>query len=58
VWTWCPAAAGAAALRPWSRVLRKLAGGHAAAATLSAPSRCRAGAGPRSAPARRPAGSA
>ncbi len=32
VWTWCPAAAGGAALGPWSRVVRTLAGGHAAAA--------------------------
>lgn len=38
VWTWCPAAAGAAALRPWSRVLRILAGGHAAVAQLIADS--------------------
>ena len=38
VWTWCPAAAGAAALRPWSRVLRTLAGGHAAVARLIADS--------------------
>jgi hypothetical protein len=34
VWTWCPAAAGGAALGPWSRVVRTLAGGHAAAARL------------------------
>jgi AAA ATPase domain len=34
VWTWCPAAAGGAALGPWSRVVRLLAGGHAAAARL------------------------
>ncbi|HEY2286490.1 MAG TPA: AAA family ATPase, partial [Streptosporangiaceae bacterium] len=34
VWTWCPAAAGGAALVPWSRVVRTLAGGHAAAARL------------------------
>ena len=38
MWTWCPAAAGAAALRPWSRVLRELAGGHAAVARLIADS--------------------
>jgi predicted ATPase len=38
VWTWCPAAAGAAALRPWSRVLRILAGGHVAVARLIADS--------------------
>src|SRR4029077_16605849 len=38
IWTWCPAAAGAAALRPWSRVLRILAGGHAAVARLIADS--------------------
>jgi hypothetical protein len=38
VWTWCPAAAGAAAPRPWSRALRKLAGGHAAVARLIADS--------------------
>jgi hypothetical protein len=25
IWTWCPAAAGRAPLRPWSRVLRLLA---------------------------------
>jgi len=34
VWTWCPAAASGAALGPWSRVVRTLAGGHAAAARL------------------------
>jgi len=34
IWTWCPAAAGGAPLRPWSRVVRLLAGGHAAAARL------------------------
>ena len=34
IWTWCPAAAGAAALRPWSRLLRIVAGGHAAVARL------------------------
>ncbi|HEX5297941.1 MAG TPA: AAA family ATPase [Streptosporangiaceae bacterium] len=34
IWTWCPAAAGGAPLRPWSRVIRMLAGGHAAAARL------------------------
>ncbi|HEU5385395.1 MAG TPA: AAA family ATPase [Streptosporangiaceae bacterium] len=34
IWTWCPAAAGGAPLRPWSRVVRLLAGGHAAAAQL------------------------
>ena len=38
IWTWCPAATGAAALRPWSRVLRILAGGHAAVARLIADS--------------------
>ena len=38
VWTWCPAAAGGAALRPWSRVLRVLAGSHAAVARLIADS--------------------
>ena len=37
-WTWGPAAAGGAALRPWSRVLRILAGGHAAVARLIADS--------------------
>jgi hypothetical protein len=34
VWTWCPAAAGGVALGPWSRVMRTLAGGHAAVARL------------------------
>jgi len=34
IWTWCPAAAGGAPLRPWSRVVRLLAGGHAVAAQL------------------------
>jgi hypothetical protein len=34
IWTWCPAAAGGAPLRPWSRVVRLLAGDHAAAARL------------------------
>jgi predicted ATPase len=34
IWTWCPAAAGGAPLRPWSRVVRMLASGHAAAAQL------------------------
>src|SRR5512138_938496 len=34
VWTWCPAAAGGAALRPWTRVVRVLAGSHAAVARL------------------------
>jgi AAA ATPase domain len=34
VWTWCPAAAGGAPLRPWSRVVRTLANGHAAVARL------------------------
>jgi AAA ATPase domain len=29
VWTWCPAAAGGAPLRPWARVVRMLAAGHA-----------------------------
>ena len=38
VWTWGPAAAGGAALGPWSRVLRVLAGGHAAVARLIADS--------------------
>ena len=38
VWTWGPAAAGDAALGPWSRVLRVLAGGHAAVARLIADS--------------------
>jgi hypothetical protein len=38
VWTWGPAAAGVAALGPWSRVLRVLAGGHAAVARLIADS--------------------
>jgi hypothetical protein len=38
VWTWCPAAAGGAALRPWSRVVRVLAGSHAAVARLIADS--------------------
>jgi len=38
VWTWGPAAAGGAALGPWSRVLRALAGGHAAVARLIADS--------------------
>ena len=37
VWTW-GAAAGGAALGPWSRVLRVLAGGHAAVARLIADS--------------------
>ena len=37
VWTWGPAA-GDAALGPWSRVLRVLAGGHAAVARLIADS--------------------
>jgi hypothetical protein len=36
IWTWCPSAAGGAALRPWSRVVRTLAAGHAAAARLVA----------------------
>jgi hypothetical protein len=36
IWTWCPAAAGGAALRPWSRVVRVLAGGHTAVARLIA----------------------
>jgi hypothetical protein len=34
IWTWCPAAAGGAPLRPWSRVVRMLASGHATAARL------------------------
>ena len=34
IWTWCPPAAGGAPLRPWSRVVRTLAAGHAAAARL------------------------
>ena len=34
VWTWCPVATGGAPLRPWSRVVRLLAGGHTAAARL------------------------
>ena len=34
IWTWCPSAAGGAPLRPWSRVVRMLASGHAAAARL------------------------
>jgi AAA ATPase-like protein len=34
IWTWCPAAAGGAPLRPWSRVVRLLAGRHTAAARL------------------------
>jgi len=34
IWTWCPAAAGSAPLRLWSRVVRLLAGGHAVAAQL------------------------
>jgi tetratricopeptide (TPR) repeat protein len=38
IWTWCPAAAGGAALRPWSRVVRVLAGGHTAVARLIADS--------------------
>src|SRR5262249_26536787 len=38
VWTWGPAAAGGPALGPWSRVLRVLAGGHAAVARLIADS--------------------
>ncbi len=38
VWTWCPAAAGGAALRPWSRVVRVLAGSHATVARLIADS--------------------
>jgi len=38
VWTWGPAATGDAALGPWSRVLRVLAGGHAAVARLIADS--------------------
>jgi hypothetical protein len=38
IWTWCPAATGGAALRPWSRVIRVLAGGHTAAARLIADS--------------------
>jgi hypothetical protein len=37
IWTWGPAGGGAA-LGPWSRVLRVLAGGHAAAARLIADS--------------------
>ena len=36
IWTWCPAAAGSAPLRPWSRVVRTLAARHAAAARLVA----------------------
>ena len=36
IWTWCPPAAGGAPLRPWSRVVRTLAAGHAAAARLVA----------------------
>ena len=36
IWTWCPSAAGGAALRPWSRVVRTLAAGHAGAARLVA----------------------
>jgi hypothetical protein len=36
IWTWCPSAAGGAPLRPWSRVVRTLAAGHAAAARLVA----------------------
>jgi AAA ATPase-like protein len=38
IWTWCPSAAGGAALRPWSRVVRVLAGGHAPASRLIASS--------------------
>ena len=38
IWTWCPAAAGGAALRPWSRVVRVLAGGHTTVARLIADS--------------------
>jgi hypothetical protein len=38
VWTWCPAAAEGTALRPWSRVLRVLAGRHAVVARLIADS--------------------
>jgi AAA ATPase domain len=38
IWTWCPAASGGAALRPWSRVIRVLAGGHTAVARLIADS--------------------
>ena len=38
IWTWCAAAAGGAALRPWSRVVRILAGGHTAVARLIADS--------------------
>jgi MoxR-like ATPase len=38
VWTWCPAAAGGAALRPWSRVVRVLASRHTAVARLIADS--------------------
>jgi hypothetical protein len=38
IWTWCPADAGGAALRPWSRVVRVLAGGHTAVARLIADS--------------------
>ena len=34
IWTWFPSAAGGAPLRPWSRVVRTLAAGHAAAARL------------------------
>ena len=34
IWTWCPAAAGGAPLRPWSRVVRMLASRHAAASRL------------------------
>ena len=38
IWTWCPAATRGAALRPWSRVVRVLAGGHTAVARLIADS--------------------
>jgi hypothetical protein len=35
IWTWCPSAVGGAPLHPWSRVVRILANGHAAAARLA-----------------------
>jgi len=54
IWTWCPAAAGGAPLRPWSRVVRLLAGGHAAAARLVDGSPFLAALAGPAAPARRP----
>ena len=58
IWTWCPSAAGGAPLRPWSRVVRMLANGHAAAARLvdGSPFLAAAWAAGSAGPARTPSG--